>query len=105
MAPVAEYKPTTQKQVRSFGRRTRTKIPYIYRVEDVYSPGEMRSLIWAVIAKSSVSMKRSNSTARLHWKPDWQMAQLQSVTSCGSWRSQSGFEMVVSVNNNRQTSA
>jgi len=36
-----------------------------------------------LIAKSSVSMKRSNSTARLHWKPDSQMAQLQSVTSFG----------------------
>jgi len=23
------------------------RYPYIYRVEDVYSPGEMRSMIWA----------------------------------------------------------
>jgi len=38
------YKPTTQNQrVRSFEGGPERKYPYIYRVEDVYSPGEMRS--------------------------------------------------------------
>jgi phycobilisome rod-core linker protein len=47
--PLLEYKPTSQNQrVRSFGRADQNEdTPYIYRVEDANSPGEMRELIWA----------------------------------------------------------
>ncbi len=47
--PLLEYRQTTQNQrVSSFGKADQNEdTPYIYRVEDVGSPIEMRSLIWA----------------------------------------------------------
>lgn len=47
--PLLEYKPTTQNQrVKSFGRSDQNEdTPYIYRLEDTNSPGEMKQLIWA----------------------------------------------------------
>jgi phycobilisome rod-core linker protein len=47
--PLLEYKPTTQNQrVSSFGAAdTNEDSPYIYRIEDANSPGEIQQLIWA----------------------------------------------------------
>jgi phycobilisome rod-core linker protein len=47
--PLLAYKPTTQNQrVKSFGKADQNEdTPYIYRLEDVNSPGEMKALIWA----------------------------------------------------------
>lgn len=47
--PLLEYKPTTQNQrVRSFGKADFNEdTPYIYRIEDVNSPDELRTLVWA----------------------------------------------------------
>ena len=47
--PLLQYKPTTQNQrVRSFGKADNNEdTPYIYRLEDVNSPIEMKALVWA----------------------------------------------------------
>jgi phycobilisome rod-core linker protein len=47
--PLLDYKPSSQNQrVRSFGRADQNEdTPYIYRLEDANSSGEMRQLIWA----------------------------------------------------------
>jgi phycobilisome rod-core linker protein len=47
--PLLAYKPTTQNQrVKSFGKADQNEdTPYIYRLEDVNSPGEMKALIWS----------------------------------------------------------
>ncbi len=47
--PLLEYKQTTQNQrVRSFGKTDQNEdTPYIYRLEDINSPAEMKALVWA----------------------------------------------------------
>ncbi len=47
--PLLEYKPTTNNpRVRSFGKADENEdTPYIYRLEDVNSPIEMKALVWA----------------------------------------------------------
>jgi phycobilisome rod-core linker protein len=47
--PLLQYKPTTQNQrVSSFGTADINEdTPYIYRIEDANSPGEIEQLIWA----------------------------------------------------------
>ncbi|AFZ12703.1 Phycobilisome linker polypeptide [Crinalium epipsammum PCC 9333] len=47
--PLLEYKPSSQNQrVQSFGKSDQNEdTPYIYRLEDVNSPGEMKALVWA----------------------------------------------------------
>ena len=47
--PLLEYKPTTQNQrVSSFGTADINEDnPYIYRIENANSPGEIEQLIWA----------------------------------------------------------
>ncbi|MFQ4145547.1 phycobilisome rod-core linker polypeptide [Chlorogloeopsis sp. ULAP02] len=49
VVPVLEYKPTTQNQrVSSFGTTDINEdTPYIYRLEDIKSSGEIEELIWA----------------------------------------------------------
>lgn len=47
--PLLEYKPSSQNhRVKSFGTADKNEdTPYIYRMEDASSPGEIKQLIWA----------------------------------------------------------
>jgi phycobilisome rod-core linker protein len=47
--PLLAYRPTTQNQrVKSFGKSDQNEdTPYIYRLEDTNSPGELKQLVWA----------------------------------------------------------
>jgi len=101
--PLLEYKPTTQNQrVRSFGKADQNEeTPYIYRVEDVYSPGEMKSLIWAAYRQ----VFSEHETLKFN-----RQITLESRLANGSItvrdfmrelaKSERFYELVVSVNNN-----
>ena len=101
--PLLQYKPTTQNQrVRSFGKADQNEdTPYIYRVEDVNSPEEMRSLVWAAYRQ----VFSEHETLRFN-----RQITLESRLANGSItvrdfirelaKSERFYEIVVSVNNN-----
>ena len=101
--PLLQYKPTTQNQrVRSFGKADQNEdTPYIYRVEDVNSPEEMRALVWAAYRQ----VFSEHETLRFN-----RQITLESRLANGSIsvrdfirelaKSERFYEIVVSVNNN-----
>jgi len=86
-----EYKPTTQNQrFAALKGGPERRYPYIYRVEDVYS-AEMRAMIWAAYRQVFSEHETLKFNRQITLETRLQMAQSQSVTSFGNWRSQSGF--------------
>jgi phycobilisome rod-core linker protein len=101
--PLLQYKPTTQNQrVRSFGKADQNEdTPYIYRVEDVNSPAEMKALVWAAYRQVFSEHETLNFNRQITLETRLANG---SITVRDFMRdlakSQRFYETVVSVNNN-----
>jgi phycobilisome rod-core linker protein len=101
--PLLQYKPTTQNQrVRSFGKADQNEdTPYIYRLEDVNSPVEMRALVWAAYRQvfSEHETLRFNRQITLETRlANGSITVRDFIRELA--KSQRFYEIVVSVNNN-----
>jgi len=101
--PLLQYKPTTQNQrVRSFGKADQNEdTPYIYRLEDVNSPAEMRTLVWAAYRQvfSEHETLRFNRQITLETRlANGSITVRDFIRELA--KSQRFYEIVVSVNNN-----
>ena len=101
--PLLQYKPTTQNhRVRSFGVADQgDKTPYIYRIEDSNSPGEIQDLIWAAYRQvfSEHEILRANRQLQLESQVKNRAISVRDFIR-GLAKSERFYEVVVSVNNN-----
>lgn len=101
--PLLTYKPSSQNQrVKSFGKADLNEdTPYIYRVEDVASPAELKDLVWAayrqVFSEHEILKFNRNITLETRFAN-------RSITVRDLIRelakSEAFYRLVVSVNNN-----
>jgi phycobilisome rod-core linker protein len=101
--PLLAYKPSSQNQrVKSFGKADLNEdTPYIYRVEDVASPAELKDLVWAayrqVFSEHEILKFNRNITLETRFAN-------RSITVRDLIRelakSEAFYRLVVSVNNN-----
>jgi len=101
--PLLQYKPTTQNhRVRSFGVADQgDETPYIYRIEDSNSPGEIQDLIWAAYRQvfSEHEILRANRQLQLESQVKNRAISVRDFIR-GLAKSERFYEVVVSVNNN-----
>jgi phycobilisome rod-core linker protein len=101
--PLLQYKPSSQNQrVKSFGKADQNEdTPYIYRLEDANSPGELQALIWAAYRQvfSEHEILRFNRQITLESQLKNGSVNVRDFIR-GLAKSEAFYRLVVSVNNN-----
>lgn len=101
--PLLEYKPTTQNhRVSSFGIADQNEdTPYIYRLEDAFSPTEIQDLIWAAYRQvfSEHETLKANRQSQLESQLKNRSITVRDFIR-GLAKTERFYETVVSVNNN-----